>query len=143
MFDGAPGEPSASGLTWQICQIKERELDIELDFRTPIINEIVDERTYQENRWGNEADDELNEPNDFIAYMNAYSTRWFPGGFTPYTPETIDAFRTSMIKTAAIAVAAVESVDRQRDEAGHTFYEAGLRTTKQTITSPRGGNDNA
>lgn len=117
-------------------------MDIELDFRTPILNEIADERTYQEGRWGNNADDELNEPNDFIAYMNAYSTRWFPGGFAPYTPETVDAFRKSMIKTAAIAVAAVESLDRQRDEAGHTFYEAGFRTVKPTITSPRGGNDN-
>jgi hypothetical protein len=32
-----------------------------------------------------------------------------------------------MIKVAAIAVAAVESIDRQREEAGHCFYEAGLR----------------
>jgi hypothetical protein len=110
--------------------------------RTEILNEIDAERDYQIGRWGNNADDELNEPNDFVAYMNAYATKWFPGGFAPYTPETVDAFRKSMIKTAAIAVAAVESIDRQREEAGHTFYEAGLRGPKPEITSPRGGNDN-
>ena len=111
--------------------------------RNEILDEISDEREYQEGKWGNDADDQINTPNDFIAYMNAYSTRWFPGGFTPYTPETVDAFRKSMVKTAAIAVAAIESVDRQRDEAGHTFYEEGLRTNIDLgITSPRGGNDN-
>jgi hypothetical protein len=107
----------------------------------PVFNEIADEREHQIERWGNDADDTLNEPNDFIAYMNAYSTKWFPGGFAPYTPETVDAFRTSMIKTAAIAVAAVESLDRQREEGGHTFYEAGNRGNKMEITSPRGGSD--
>lgn len=108
-----------------------------------VLVELAAEREYQINKWGNDADDELNEPNDFIAYMNAYSTRWFPGGFAPYSPETIDAFRKSMVKTAAIAVAAIESVDRQREEAGHCFYEAGHRGAKLPITSPRGGNDNA
>jgi hypothetical protein len=85
---------------------------------------IKAERDYQIGRWGNSADDELNEPNDFVSYISNYSTKWFPGGFTPYTPETVEQFRTSMIKTAAIAVAAIESIDRQREEAGHTFYEA-------------------
>lgn len=107
--------------------------------RSQALEEIANERTYQEGKWGNEADDTLNTPNDFIAYMNAYSTRWFPGGFTPYNPETVDAFRKSMVKTAAIAVAAIESVDRQRENAGHTFYEEGQRTGFDLgITSPRG-----
>jgi hypothetical protein len=92
-----------------------------------IVGSIAAEREYQQSRWGNEADDTVNEPNDFVAYINHYSTRWFPGGFTPYTPETVDAFRKSMIKVAAIAVAAVESIDRQREDAGHCFYEAGHR----------------
>lgn len=109
----------------------------------PIFNEIAKEREYQVGRWGNDTDDTVNEPNDFVAYMMAYSTRWFPGGFAPYSPETVDAFRKSMVKTAAIAVAAIESIDRQREEAGHTFYEEGNRTVKTEITSPRGGNTNA
>jgi hypothetical protein len=105
-----------------------------------IFNELTKEREYQIGRWGVTADDELNEPNDFVAYINAYSTRWFPGGFVPYTPEVVDAFRKSMIKTATLAIAAIESVDRQREEAGHAFYEEGIRGDKLPITSPRGGN---
>lgn len=97
-----------------------------MNTRDAIFSAINDEREYQTRKWGNEADDTMNEPNDFVSYINAYSTLWFPGGFVPYSPDTVDAFRTSMIKTAAIAVAAVESLDRQREEAGHTFYEAGM-----------------
>lgn len=92
-------------------------------YRENILSEINAERTYQENKWGNDTDDTENEPNDFVSYMANYSSKWFPGGFLPYSTETVDAFRTSMIKTAAIAVAAVESIDRQRQEGGHAFYE--------------------
>ena len=91
--------------------------------RNSILTEISKEREYQENKWGNNADDTLNLPNDFVSYMSAYSTKWFPGGFLPYKPETVDAFRTSMIKSAALAVAAIESIDRQRENSGKTFYE--------------------
>jgi len=93
------------------------------DFRNRILNEIDTERKYQINKWGNEVDDTENTPNDFISYISHFSTRWFNGGFAPYHTDTVDEFRKSMIKTAALAVAAVESIDRQREEAGHTFYE--------------------
>jgi hypothetical protein len=94
-----------------------------MTIRSTILSEIDKERTYQEGKWGNETDDTVNTPNDYVTYMAAYSTKWFPGGFTPYSAETVNAFRKSMVKTAALAVAAVESIDRQREEAGHTFYE--------------------
>lgn len=91
--------------------------------RENIFNEIDLERQYQEQKWGNDIDDTVNKPNDFIAYINHYGTRWFNGGFAPYPPEAINKFRESMIKTAAIAVAAVESLDRQRTENSHAHYE--------------------
>jgi hypothetical protein len=84
---------------------------------------LKQEREYQTAKWGNEADDTMNTPNDFVAYISNYSTRWFNGGFTPYDTKTVDEFRISMLKTAALAIAAIESIDRQREEAGHTFYE--------------------
>lgn len=93
------------------------------EFTSIVLNEIAQERTYQENKWGNETDDTVNTPNDYCTYLSAYATKWFPGGFLPYNPQTVDEFRTSMVKTAAIAVAAVESIDRQREALGHTFYE--------------------
>lgn len=88
-----------------------------------IYEAIRQEREYQVGKWGNDADDTLNTPNDFVSYITKYATTWFPGGFEPYTTGTVDEFRTSMLKVAALAVAAVESIDRQREEAGHTFYE--------------------
>lgn len=84
---------------------------------------IKSERAYQQQRWGNKADDTINEPNDFVAYIVHHSTRWFNGGFAPYDSVTVENFRKQMIKVAAIAVAAVESLDRQIETNGKPFYE--------------------
>lgn len=91
---------------------------------TNILNEIQAEREYQVSRWGNEADDTKNNPNDFTTYIAHHSTRWFPGGFRPYTEPQIAEYRKAMIKTAALAVAAVESLDRQIKTNGRPFYAA-------------------
>lgn len=89
-----------------------------------IFDEIRKERDYQTEKWGNTADDTLNTPNDFIAYIAHYSTRWFAGGFAPYNSSDVGRFRTMMVKVAALAVAAIESLDRQRAANGKTHYEA-------------------
>lgn len=81
-----------------------------------ILTEIANERQSQIDRWGNDVDDKHNMPNDWVSYISRYSTAWFPGKFPPYDTTTYDAFRTSMIKTAALAVAAIEWIDRRRDE---------------------------
>jgi hypothetical protein len=88
-----------------------------------IYTTLKQERMYQTAKWGNDADDTMNTPNDFVSYISNYSTRWFKGGFAPYNTETVDDFRISMLKTAALAIAAVESLDRQREEGGIAFYE--------------------
>lgn len=88
-----------------------------------IIKEIVEERRYQDSRWGHEADDTLNRPNDWVSYISHHSTRWFNGGFEPYDVETVARFRRQMVKTAALAVAAIESLDRQTEENGKPFYQ--------------------
>lgn len=93
------------------------------DIRGNILNEVNNERNYQVQRWGNDADDTVNEPNDFVSYITHYASRWFPGAFVPYETAAVDKFRESMIKVAAIAVAAVESIDRQRKENNTAFYE--------------------
>lgn len=91
--------------------------------RLHIYTEIDDERVYQIDKWGSESDDTRNEPNDWLAYINKYSTNWLDGQFVPYHPDVTDDFRKCMVKVAAIAVAAIESVDRQRETNGSTFYE--------------------
>lgn len=88
-----------------------------------VYDEIKAERDYQDGRWGHRADDELNRPNDWSSYIAHHSTRWFSGGFPPYSASTVDSFRKQMIKVAALAVAAVESIDRQRAENGRPFYQ--------------------
>lgn len=78
-----------------------------------VYEEVQKERLYQQARYGNDADDEKNTPNDFVAYISHHATRWFNGGFAPYSKGTIADFRKQMIKVAALAIAAVESIDRQ------------------------------
>jgi hypothetical protein len=95
---------------------------MEDEIRQNIFEQIDRERKYQVGRWGNEADDTKNMPNDWVSYIASYSTRWLAGEFAPYSPETVIRFRRAMIQAAAIAVAAVESLDRQQAANGKTFY---------------------
>jgi penicillin V acylase-like amidase (Ntn superfamily) len=76
-----------------------------------ILDQISEERAYQKEKWGT-ADEEKNTANDFVAYIGHYSTKWFPGGFAPYNRTVLENFRKNMLKTATIAVAAIEWVDK-------------------------------
>jgi hypothetical protein len=76
-----------------------------------ILQEIETERTHQINKWGIDADLNINTPMDFVGYIAHHSSRWFSGGFRPYPKEVLVAFRTQMIKVATLAVAAIEHVD--------------------------------
>lgn len=96
--------------------------------RQDIIKEIDAERTYQDGKWGHEADDTKNQPNDWVAYIAHHSTRWFNGGFAPYPAATVAEFRKQMVKTAALAVAAIESLDRQTRDEGKPFYQVDEQT---------------
>jgi hypothetical protein len=89
-----------------------------------IFQEIRAEREYQERRWGNGADDTLNTPWMWSAYIAQYATRWMAGTFLPLGRDVTDAFRACMVKVACLAVAAIESVDRQRAQKGKAFYES-------------------
>ncbi len=88
-----------------------------------ILTEILNERNYQREKWGDEADDTLNTPWMWAAYIGQYSTKWMVGTFLPLKTDTTDEFRKCMIKVATLALAAIESVDRQRKENQKTFYE--------------------
>ena len=73
-----------------------------------VLVEVANERGYQLERFGNKFDDG-NKPNDWISYIAAYSGRAYSSKREGYTCKL---FRESMIKTAALAVAAVEAYDR-------------------------------
>ncbi len=93
------------------------------DKRRAIFGEVNYELDYQQVKFGTTADDTKNTPNDWNSFISHFGTRWFPGGFAPYKTATVDAFRTAMVKVAALAVSAIESIDRQRETNGKTFYE--------------------
>ena len=76
-----------------------------------IYEDIKNEREYQVLKWGRDADLNINRPMDFVGYIANHSTRWFNGGFAPYNRDTLENYRQQMIKVAALAVAAIESVD--------------------------------
>lgn len=80
-----------------------------------VLNEVGSKRAYQQEKWGDEADDRKNDPMAFVGYIAHYGTRWFAGGFKPYSRDTLEAFRQSMVDVAAIAVAAIQWADRLLD----------------------------
>ena len=71
-----------------------------------ILKEIVDERDRQDEMWGGEEHDDGHRINDWIAFITEYL------GKSREAPYNIGNFRDNMIKVAALAVAAAESVDR-------------------------------
>lgn len=83
---------------------------------------VKEERDYQIMKWGNENDDTFNTPYSWITWINITATK-FACGKAQFDPRMTDVFRNSMIQVAALAVAAVESIDRQRENNGKTFYE--------------------
>jgi hypothetical protein len=95
-----------------------------MNIRQAILNEVNLERVSQEHRWGNDTDDTKNTPWMYTAYIAQYAGSWMRGKFLPLAKSDTDLFRTAMLKVAALAVAAVESIDRQRaGERGRPFYE--------------------
>lgn len=90
-----------------------------------IYKEIKEERDYQTAKWGNVSDDTLNTPWMWVAYITGYATKWMAGTFLPLSTSSVDTFRVCMVKVATLAIAAIESVDRQRLARSKTFYEEG------------------
>ena len=89
-----------------------------------ILEEIRSEKEYQKLRWGNELDDNHNSPFHWATYISQYATKWMYGnGLPTFNKDGTDAFRTCMVKVATLAISAIESIDRQREQAGKPFYE--------------------
>lgn len=70
-----------------------------------IVKNILDERDYQDRKWGGERYDDKHNEHDWSAYIVEHL------GKAITNPHT---FRTQMVKVAALAVAAIEWVDRRR-----------------------------
>lgn len=71
-----------------------------------ILKEIKEERSYQDSKWGTEFDDR-NTANDWTTYITQYASN---AAFA----KNLDEWRVQMLKTAALAVAALEAFDRNQ-----------------------------
>ena len=87
-----------------------------------VFEDVLTERRYQDRQWGHGVDDTKNTPWMWTAYVCSYATKWMKDPFR-FKREDTNEFYDRMIETAAIAAAACESVLRQRDMNGKTFYE--------------------
>lgn len=83
------------------------------EIRADVLEEIGRERDYQQSLWGNKFDNK-NTVNDWVAYINSYASQAIG---TPNNPGDAQHRRTKLLKAAAIACAAVETIDRQGDTA--------------------------
>ena len=74
-----------------------------------IYDEIKQESAWQENKWGNKFDDN-HSPYHWAGFITAYTSRHLV-----CDPATIHLglFRADMVKVAALAVAAIEVLDRK------------------------------
>lgn len=77
--------------------------------RDKIFKQIEAERKHQDSKWGAEFDDR-NTPYNWAAYIAQYSTRNLIGD--PRVASEV-LFRADMVKVAALAVAAIESINRR------------------------------
>lgn len=77
-----------------------------------VFDKVSKEREYQIGRWGTEADERHNKPNDWVTYITGYAAKWLPGNFAPYSRKTLEDFQTSMLKVATIAFAAIVETDK-------------------------------
>jgi len=75
--------------------------------RSYIYAAIQAERDYQDKKWGGAANDDRNTSYEWVAWIAAYLTKWLHVSVPPLS------FRDCMVKVAALAVAAIESCDRQ------------------------------
>jgi len=76
-----------------------------MEIREKIFKEIDEEREYQNSRWGTEFDDK-NTLNDWNTYIGIY------GGYAAEMFRTKEEQRKYMLKVAALAVAALETFDK-------------------------------
>lgn len=77
------------------------------DIQEVFFRDVIAEREYQDEKWGNEFDDK-NTINDWATYINNYTSHFTAMNATPKEKER------ALIKIAALTVAAFESAYRNK-----------------------------
>jgi hypothetical protein len=79
-----------------------------------IFHEIQAERIYQDEKWGGPKHDDQHGPNDWITFISCWAGKAF--NCCKEHPINLRMFRSNMVKVAALAVAAIEWVDRKEEK---------------------------
>jgi hypothetical protein len=79
--------------------------------RKEIFEAIEKERAYQEEKWGVDFDDK-NTPNDWVVYLCMYATDAAKMSGGPKKTFDVEKYKKNLLKTASLAVAALEALDR-------------------------------
>lgn len=87
--------------------------------RPHILADVAEERERQEELWGNEFDDK-NNINDWCTYICRYAST---AAFVPPNPEQGATQRELLVKTAALALAALEAFDRNNGKFPSRHYD--------------------
>ena len=80
--------------------------------RQTVLLEVAAERNQQDQKWGGAEHDDTHNNHDWLAYITKHLGR------TAMWPFDAVTFRKQMIRVAALAVAAVEWIDRKTGEVG-------------------------
>jgi hypothetical protein len=86
--------------------------------REEIFDLIREERARQDLIWGGIMFDEKNTPNDWVTYITHYAAR-----AAMKCPIDYENFRKDMIKVAALAVAAIETMDSLGGKLAKRHYD--------------------
>lgn len=89
--------------------------------RAKIIDDIAWERTRQDERWGGPAHDDEHAPFDWLTYIDTYVTKVVVDDGVIAEGGLVDPeqYRRRLVQIAALAVAALESLDRTRGPEPH------------------------
>lgn len=80
-----------------------------------ILDEIKAERVRQDLKWGGSVHDDQHSMNDWITFITAYATKEYDC-CEQHIAGDLFVFRDNAVKVAALAVAAIEWVDRKEGE---------------------------
>jgi hypothetical protein len=75
-----------------------------------ILERIAVERAYKDRKWGYEID-RLNTPHHWTSYICQYATKNCIGD--PRLPVDIEKFKEDMVAVAALAIAALEAIEKK------------------------------
>lgn len=83
--------------------------------RSAVLSDIAYEREQQDAKYGGVGHDDYHTPNDWIVLIARYASNAaaYPACREDWTEEDAARFRKNMVRAGALAVAAVEYIDRK------------------------------